>query len=365
MKKSLPTYIIIGLFLFFLYIAFLVVKPFITVILAAAIATYIFYPVYRRLLPVLNSRVLASAAMILIILLVLSLPVAFVVQSLANEAVSGYSLVRRILDEGLPTDACDDEGIICSGYEIVKKTLSDAAFQERLKDTLRSFVQYIVKYSEQFVLSIPGRILSVFLFFFMCYYFFKDGKEIMQRIWDLMPLHARSKQHIQQRIGDVLFAVVYGSLLVAFIQGLIAGIGYWIFGIKAPILWGLVTALFALLPVLGTTFVWLPASLYLMLNGFMLSDSSGIFRGIGLFLYGALIVSTIDNVLKPKIIGHRGKVHPVIVLLGVFGGLIVFGPIGIIVGPVVLALFITFVNMYYEESAAGKEKKNKRLRSSS
>ena len=334
------------MFLVFAYLAILILKPFLLAVLTAVVITYIFYPLYNKLLKAIKREALSSFLVLLIILLIMVLPMAFIVNTLSREAVTAYSFVTGIVDKDIFEEECNTEKLVCKGINYIKDISSNQKFKEHFRSVFKGVVNFVVDKSSSFLFSIPKKMLEIFLVFFMMFFFFKDGKRIMERLWELITISEKDKKRIKKKISDVSFAVVYGSIFVALIQGLVAGIGYWIFGIKAPIFWGLITAVAALLPFIGTTLVWLPASLFLLLNGLVMSEPSGILKGIGLFVYCALIVSTLDNVLKPKIIGAKGKIHPVVVLLGVFGGLAVFGLVGGVVGPLVLALLVTFINMY-------------------
>ena len=153
------------------------------------------------------------------------------------------------------------------------------------------------------------------------------------------------------KFSEVTSAVLYGNISTALMQGILGGLGFWIIGMSSPILWGFVMMLFALVPYFGTAIVWLPAALNLIFIGYLQNDNSSTIRGIILVAYGILVISSIDNILKPRLIGAKGKVHPVLVLLGVLGGLSLFGFIGLILGPVMLALLMTFVGIYEEEKA--------------
>jgi predicted PurR-regulated permease PerM len=129
----------------------------------------------------------------------------------------------------------------------------------------------------------------------------------------------------------------------------LAGIGYFIFGITSPILLTMLTIIASFIPFLGAALVWLPVSIAMLINGIITGSNSLMLRAGGLMLYGALVVSTIDNFLRPKIIGKRARVHPLVILLGVFGGLALFGFVGIIIGPFLLTLFIASLKIYEQE----------------
>jgi predicted PurR-regulated permease PerM len=131
-------------------------------------------------------------------------------------------------------------------------------------------------------------------------------------------------------------------------QGVAALIGFYIFGVSLPILWGVLTAFFALIPAVGTAIIWVPASLYLVLSGYLTQDYITIANGIMLFLYGVLIISTIDNILRVKILEAKADVHPLIVIAGMIGGVNLFGVIGLFLGPILLPLLITYFETFRE-----------------
>jgi len=184
---------------------------------------------------------------------------------------------------------------------------------------------------------------------FIMFFLLRDGKDIANKVKRLLPLKKHYQKRVFEKSKEVTFAVVYGHLSVALIQGALGGIGFLILGVSSPLLWGLVMAFAALIPFVGTPLVWLPVALFRIFNGFSTGNNSLLLNGILLFLYGALIVSTIDNFLKPKIIGDKAEVHPILVLLGVLGGLKLFGIIGIVIGPVILAIFKIAIRIYEEE----------------
>ncbi len=145
-----------------------------------------------------------------------------------------------------------------------------------------------------------------------------------------------------------LHLLIYGYVVVALIQGLLGAFGFFIFGIHSPIFWGIVMTITALIPFIGTAIVWLPFALIKLFNGILANNTNEIIGGILFILYGTIIISGIDNVLRPKIIGDKAKVHPILILVGVLGGLSLFGFIGVVIGPLILALFVAFLTAYEE-----------------
>jgi len=136
-------------------------------------------------------------------------------------------------------------------------------------------------------------------------------------------------------------------LLIALIQGALGALGFFLFGISSPLFWGLLMGILSLLPMVGTGLIWVPAALILLLNGIFQDSYSLIFKGIGLFLYGLLIVSSLDNILRPKLISEKVKIHSAVILLGILGGVYLFGPLGVIVGPLIFSMTLVLLKAYF------------------
>jgi predicted PurR-regulated permease PerM len=154
-------------------------------------------------------------------------------------------------------------------------------------------------------------------------------------------MRTKTKNRLIEEFGNITHTVIYAQLFVALVQGVVATIGFYIFGVPFPLLLGLVTAFCALIPAIGTAIIWVPASLFLVLSGHL-------GRGIGLFLYSALIISTIDNILLAKIVHEKAKVNQILVIVGVIGGAGLFGIAGIFIGPILLPLLITYFETFKE-----------------
>jgi predicted PurR-regulated permease PerM len=189
---------------------------------------------------------------------------------------------------------------------------------------------------------------------FSMFYLFKDEGHMFVNLRKILPLKDVYKKHLFERFGKVISAIIHGYIVVAIIQGIVGGIGFLIFGVSSPLIWGIVMAFAALVPFIGTGVIWLPPALIKLVNGIANNNTGQIIGGILFILYGIIIISSLDNILRPKIIGNKAKVHPVLILVGVLGGLYMLGFIGIIVGPMILALFSTFIQAYEKDKNGSK-----------
>ena len=183
-------------------------------------------------------------------------------------------------------------------------------------------------------------LLDFIIVIFVMFYFFKDGRRLEEYLKRKINLKKKKTEVIIEKIKNVVDSIVFGNLVMAAIQGTLGTIGFWILGISNPLLWGILMAFFSLIPFIGTAAIWLPASIILLFNGMWI-------KAIILVAYGFVIIGGTDTVVKPILIGDKSKIHPIIILVGVLGGLSLFGMMGIILGPLILGiattLFTTFV----------------------
>jgi predicted PurR-regulated permease PerM len=171
------------------------------------------------------------------------------------------------------------------------------------------------------------------------YYFFKDGEAILKKLMDLSPLPTNQEKEIFEKFNQMTVATIKGTLIIALIQGLLIGVVFWIAGVQAPTLWGLLTAIISIIPLLGSVLVWLPVGIVLLFLG-------SYWQAILVLVAGAVVVSSVDNLLRPKLIEGETSLHPLLVFLSTLGGIAVFGPLGFVIGPVVIVLLIAFLEIY-------------------
>ena len=310
----------------------------------------------------MRNKNLASFAVVALVVLLLTIPLLAVLGLVSNEAYSTYkTLNQHDLGTNFIKVVCTQEDwLSCRATKSLLEFMPDsgnaqlsagAKLDRYLQLTIARISVFIIDNVSKFLVSVPSLLLNFFVMIFVIYYLLKDGDKVSARIKNLLPLKESHKQKVIGRFHDITFGSFYGNLAVAVLQGFLGGLGFFVLGVSSPILWGFVMALFALLPYVGTAFIWLPAGLNLIFLGYIQNDTSPTIKGIVLIIYGILVVSTVDNIIKPKLISAKADVHPILVLLGVLGGLSIFGFIGLILGPVLLALLITFTDIYDTEKA--------------
>ena len=353
--KKLPysKYMFILFFLAIVVIAILIVKPFLSTLIVSAIVVYVFYPVYQYFCRLTKLKRLSAAILIILILLIAAIPLIIVTSKLSMESYSAYVKVKQVfLDTETFEQKCmADGGVICGFYSffIDISERYDLNLGFHLAQGFSSFASKIISKASDFILNIPKLLLHIFIALFAMYYMFVEGKDMLAALKKALPLRGEDSERIMKNFDELIFATIHGAIVIAILQGILAGIGYFIFGITSPILLTMLTIIASFIPFLGAALVWLPVSISMLINGIITSNNSLMLRAGGLMLYGALVVSTIDNFLRPKIVGKRARVHPLVILLGVFGGLALFGFVGIIVGPFLLTLFIASLRIYEQE----------------
>jgi predicted PurR-regulated permease PerM len=221
--------------------------------------------------------------------------------------------------------------------------------QKGLVDGLTSAVQFLLTRGRSVFIGALGAVVSLFLTLFLVYFFFRDGDDFMRRTIRLIPVEEARKRRLVEHVSSVTRAVVLGSLVTALAQGACIGLGFWISGLPSPVVFGVLAAVCALLPIGGTAFVWVPGALLLGAEGRW---------GWAIFLavWGALIVGSADNVLRPMLISGRAQISTLPVFFGVLGGLGAFGMIGMFLGPVVVALALELFR-FAEEDRGSDEKR--------
>jgi len=300
--------------------------PFMTYIVLAGILTYTLFPIYHFINQRTRRPSLSAGLCVVLALLVMILPTVYLVSELVDQLSGAYSTLQ--------TDSLSQVGDYLNSL-----TNGRVDFQETLNSALDQVRQSIVGLAPNILGSISELVLGLFIMFFVMFYGFREGQGFMTYLKALIPLESGLKDSLFHEMRTITQAVLYGQVLTAVIQGGLGGFGLLIFGVPNALFWGAIMMITAFLPVLGTPMIWVPAGVGLILD-------AKATRGIMLLIYGATIVMNIDNFLRPKLVSGRTNVHPVLILIGVLGGLRVFGFIGMLVGPLILAILVALIKFY-------------------
>ncbi|MBI4994214.1 AI-2E family transporter [Candidatus Peregrinibacteria bacterium] len=332
MKQFQLTFLHIAILLSILFLG-AVISPFLTTLILAAILVTGTYPIYEWILKkVKNRNRLAAVIMSLSIGIIFSAVLFVFIILLSDEAVSTYQNFEVWLQSG----KLNLSAVILKASKYIGVPRVDII--SSITQAAQTFSTNLVSQSTEFLKSIAWMILNFFLLVFTMYFFYKDGKAIVAYVEKIMPVPHPYGSEIFQKFRQVSLAMLYGIFLTAILQGILGGIGLAVAGIRNPIFWGTLMALFGMLPVGGTGIIWLPASIFLLAGGHYIA-------GIGLLIWGGLIVAFVDNLVKPIVISTQTKIYPLATFLVVIGGLLVFGLKGAIIAPMVLAAFLSFIHI--------------------
>ncbi len=340
-----------ALLLFILYSTLLILSPFLQPIFWSAIIAFGFYPVYLRILDRCGGhRPISSFLMTLLIFLIAAPILIFILASIIREAAGAYDWILGWIEAGGMDELM--EKIHSIGW--VQKAenseiLKTHAVREHLKNALLNFAQTFGSFTlKQSLLITKNTLMACIYFFltiFLAFFFFRDGDRIYRFIYKITPLKEKIKKLVFAQLVDTFAAVLRGQIVTALVQALLAGIIYWVLGVPFPLFFASVTFLASLIPVLGAATVWVPLAAYLALIKEYPS-------AIILTVLGVLVISLVDNFLKPLLIGEKTKLPYLLLFLGILGGLQVYGLMGIFLAPVVLSLFFVLVKIYQEEILA-------------
>lgn len=321
-------------FLLFLIAVFgsvvsLMLLPFFTYILGAAILAFILRKPQRGLSKKIGRR--PSAAILTVSTIVVAVfPVIFGGLALAEDA-------SRLVDNINETDVLDLEGIEDTIYQF---TGQDIDIQANLTQAVRNFSSTTLGEFSRLVNIVANLGIGLSLMLFLMYYFLKDGRKLVEWVKDVSPLPRNLEEKLLKEVSGTTAAVIKGHLFVSIAQALIAGAGLAFFGVSNPIFWTFIMMILGLIPLIGSMIVWLPAALFLM--------TTDPVAGILLALYGFVIVGLSDNILRPLFVDRTADLHPAVVILGVIGGVILLGAPGLFIGPVVFGIMKSVLTVFME-----------------
>jgi len=330
-----------------LYTAFLILSPFLTAIIWAAILAILVHPFYAWLLRHLRGRATLAAIVVVVLITLLVIAPGFeIAWFLSDDAAALVKSVGALLDDDGKQEWLAQPWVqkLLGWWDMVSFQLMD--FKIDWKEVLVQGVQVSSAFLVGQVKGIAQNVLMFIVNFvvvlFTLFFMLRDGADFLRKIQHLLPMDREHQQRLLKNIVDAVLAVVQGSLVVAMVQGLLAGLAYWVVGVPFSVLWGVITGFFALLPIGGSAIVSVPVSIYLFLQGETL-------RGVGLLVWSLGVVGMVDNILKPLLIGNQLGLPVLFLFFGILGGLALFGAVGIILGPALFALLRVLLDLYAEE----------------
>lgn len=322
----------VGIAVFFIF------EPFLTAIVAAAILTALFkksYFTFERWTR--GHKSLSAFFTCLLVIFVVVGPVFLVLSLAIGEANNLYhtlgeeSSLEKIINQTVERG----QSLPYLNIFFDTQTLN----QERILSDIRQFSQNSLGLLQAVYQGITSFVFWVFVMFFALYYFLIDGKRMLGHLMSLSPLRDEHDKLLVKKFISISRATLKGTIVVGAIQGFLMGITFWIAGIPSPAIWGLVATLSSIIPMFGAGLVWLPAGIIMLFLG-------NIWQGVFILAVGTGIISVIDNILRPKLVGNDTQMHPLLVLFATLGGISLFGLTGFIIGPIIVSLFMALGEIY-------------------
>jgi predicted PurR-regulated permease PerM len=320
-----------------IYVCWRLALPFIGPLAWALALAVMFAPAYRAILNRVRRPNLAAALAICLITAIVVVPMAFVTERLVSEAAAGAAVIKTKVETGEWVRAIESHPRIAPLARWIEENTNIPA-------AIGTIASWLTTQGASLVRGSVTQVIGLFLTFYLLFFFLRDRQLALDGIRQLAPLPESAINRLFRRVADTIQAIVYGTLVIACVQGTLGGLMFWWLGLAAPLLWGVVMGLLAIVPLLGAFIVWIPAAIFLAADG-----SWG--KAIILTVWGTVVVGGIDNLLYPVLVGNRLRMHTVIAFVSVVGGLIVFGVSGVILGPVAVTVTRTLLEYWRSRNA--------------
>ncbi|HEY4526138.1 MAG TPA: AI-2E family transporter [Candidatus Paceibacterota bacterium] len=305
--------------------------PSVTALVLALTFASAFRPVYKFLKTFLRWEGLTSIVTVFLVFIVVFLPLGYFAREILNQATALYVNIAQ--GQADPGDFIKHISQTKIGQLLPSVTGSE------LDKYVSESLSWLVGQFGNIFQQVTNIIFTIFISLIALYYFLKDGERFREQVIKALPINQDYAEEVFSHTARAIKSVVLGALAVAVIQGILSGLGFMIFGVPRPALWAAVTIVAALVPTLGTSLVMIPVIAYLLLSGATMP-------ALGMAIWAAIAVGLIDNLLGPQLMRYGTKMHPLLILLSVIGGIAVFGVIGFLVGPIVLALLSALLDIY-------------------
>lgn len=307
-----------------LYLCFLLAAPFVPAMAGALALAVLFAPFHRWLERRLGAGNMAATACVLVVALIVVVTVFVIASRLIAELGRGAEAIQGLVESGSWRAVFDQHALLAPIGQWLDKQLD-------LRAIVAPTAAWLTSSGASLAQGSMVQAIGVVLIFYMLFYMLRDRAAAMQSLRSLSPLSSADMSRLFSEVSDTVLATLYGTLIVSLIQGALGGLMFWWLGLPEPLLWGVVMGLLAVVPVLGAFVIWVPVAIFLALEG-------RIGSALVLTVWGGIVVGGIDNLLYPMLVGNRLKMHTLVVFVSIVGGLMIFGPSGLILGPVIFTV---------------------------
>ncbi len=323
-----------GIVLTLIAMTFLVLKPILLAIIMGMILSVVFIPLYDYILPRTKNKNLNSALICIGLLLAILIPLIFLTPVIIEQSFEVYVASQQINFETILTNLFPtvSENFLAEMGSVLNTFVSNSA---------NSFVNLF----SQIIFNFPSFILQLFIVFATFFFVLRDWKGLIEYVKSVLPFSETIEKKLFKSSKDITLSVIYGQILIGALQGLIVGIGFFIFGVPNFLFVTMLAILAGIFPIVGTTIVWLPIMIFLFIAG-------NNFQAIGVGAFG-VVAMMLDNIVRPLIVSKRARMHPLLILVGMIGGFLLFGILGFILGPLVIAYAIIIMEIYRGKALKG------------
>ncbi|MFH1500710.1 MAG: AI-2E family transporter [archaeon] len=320
----------LGIAIVLAVLVILVVRPIAAAIVGGLLLGYMFYPIYKYVLKVVKEKNVSAFIVVVLTVIIIFLPFWFLFPLVAREIFSIYTMSQQI----------DFLSIINT---ILPQLSGDEALTRELVILFNNFVSkfanLIISEFSDTLLNLPNILLQMVVVLFVFFFTMRDAEKLKGYIKSLSPFNKRVEEEVSQQFKDITNSVIYGFVVAGIIQGLLTGVALFVLGVDNALLLTVLAILAGIFPLIGSWLIWFPVTVYLFFTG-------RVAAAIGLLIYGAIFVSSLDNFIRPYIVAKKVHLSSAIVFIGMIGGLIVFGILGLIIGPLIISYFMVILDAY-------------------
>lgn len=320
-----------------------IMLPFFGAILWAVVVAVLFYPLQQKMAPRFGRRRnLLALSVLLLCTLAVILPVLFILMSVFQEGASFYERVQsgEVDLLGFFARIATPPPALQPAFDYMG--LDVAKLHQLLRDAVAQLSKLVASYSLSLGHNTAQFLVALALMLYLTFFLLRDGNKLVDLLVRALPLGDARERMLLRKISEVTNAAIRGNLVVATVQGTLGGLIFWILGVQAALLWGLVMVVASLLPAVGAALIWVPVAAYFLATG-------AIWQGVVLIVFGAGVIGLVDNVLRPILVGRETKMPDYLVLFSTLGGIASFGLHGFVLGPLIAALFMAFWGMFIRE----------------
>lgn len=336
--------IFIALVILLGYLVYLVFLPFLVPLAWGVVFAIMFYPVHRHVRKRIKRASLAALVTTLLLTVVIIVPTFVVAGAFTAQAVQFADRVQAEWEQGrVPFSQVWQAAPVRRLLDwLARHHIEEQQLRDVITQNMDNVAGFVASQLGALARNLAVFVFNLFVALFASFYLFRDGPVLMRLLRRILPLDEEHRETLFTVAHDVLYASVFSGIVVAAVQGTLGGVVFWLIGIKAAVLWGVVMAFFALLPVVGPWLIWLPAVLSFLLSGQYV-------RAVILLALGGLVISMVDNILRPILLSGRSQLNGLLVFISILGGVAAFGVLGIVLGPILVAMADAVVETYTAE----------------